>query len=136
MSFEVRVRVIRAATRQVVVANTDVQLYPGDTVQTQADGPRASAWPTASTVVVRPNSPQSLFFFGTTPVLKMASVPNVHVVVDSGQMTVRTQPQSEDNRNVIETPKTRTRSRQTRPASESIRKERKRFASTAARGKR
>src|SRR5207237_7396286 len=31
---------------------------------------------------------------------------NVHVVVDSGQMLVRTSEQSEDNRNVIETPKT------------------------------
>ena len=34
MSFEGDVRVIRAATRQVLIANSDVQLYPGDTVQT------------------------------------------------------------------------------------------------------
>src|ERR1700741_982053 len=38
MSFEGDVRVIRASTRQVAIANSDVQLYPGDTVQTQADG--------------------------------------------------------------------------------------------------
>src|SRR6202048_2047150 len=38
MSFEGDVRVVRAATRQIVIANNDVQLYPGDTVQTQADG--------------------------------------------------------------------------------------------------
>src|SRR3977135_2939892 len=38
MSFEGDVRVVRSATRQIVIANNDVQLYPGDTVQTQADG--------------------------------------------------------------------------------------------------
>src|SRR6266516_1550110 len=38
MSFEGDVRVIRSATRQVVVPNNDIQLYPGDTIQTQADG--------------------------------------------------------------------------------------------------
>src|SRR5260370_40464481 len=37
-SFEGDVRVIRASTRQVVLASNDTQLYPGDTVQTQADG--------------------------------------------------------------------------------------------------
>ena len=38
MAFEGDVRVIRAATRQSVYANNEIQLYPGDTVQTQADG--------------------------------------------------------------------------------------------------
>src|SRR6185295_15674279 len=38
MSFEGDVRVIRASTRQLIPANNDIQLYPGDTVQTQADG--------------------------------------------------------------------------------------------------
>src|SRR5262249_26074365 len=38
MSFEGDVRVIRAATREVSVATSDTQLYPGDTVQTQTDG--------------------------------------------------------------------------------------------------
>src|SRR5260221_11490015 len=36
MSLEGDVRVVRAATRQLVVANSAVQLYPGDTMQTQA----------------------------------------------------------------------------------------------------
>src|SRR5438309_1055203 len=102
-SFEGDVRVIRSATRQVVVANNDVQLYPGDTVQTQADGRARINMADGSTVVVRPNS--------TIIIRDNASAEdgkrgNVHVVVDSGQMLVRTQQQSEGAQNVIETPKT------------------------------
>src|SRR5258707_12936984 len=55
MSFEGDVRVIRASTRQVVIANTDIQLYPGDTVQTQTDGRARISMADGSTVVVRPN---------------------------------------------------------------------------------
>src|SRR5205807_8504791 len=55
-SFEGDVRVIRAATRQIVLANNDTQLYPGDTVQTQADGRARISMADGSTVVVRPNS--------------------------------------------------------------------------------
>jgi hypothetical protein len=103
MSFEGDVRVIRASTRQVVLVNNDIQLYPGDTVQTQADGRARITMADGSTVVVRPNS--------TIIIRDNASAgdgkrSNVHVVVDSGQMLVRTQPQSENNKNVIETPKT------------------------------
>ena len=103
MSFEGDVRVIRSATRQVVVANNDIQLYPGDTVQTQADGRARINMADGSTVVVRPNS--------TIIIRDNASAEdgkrgNVHVVVDSGQMLVRTQQQTEGAQNVIETPKT------------------------------
>ena len=38
ISFEGDVRVIRSATRETVVPGADTELYPGDTVQTQADG--------------------------------------------------------------------------------------------------
>ncbi len=103
MSFEGDVRVIRAATRQVVVANSDVQLYPGDTVQTQADGRARISMADGSTVVVRPNS---TIIIRDNASAEDGKRSNVHVVVDSGQMLVRTQPQSEDNKNVIETPKT------------------------------
>jgi hypothetical protein len=103
MSFEGDVRVIRAATRQVVVANNDVQLYPGDTVQTQADGRARISMADGSTVVVRPNS---TIIIRDNASAEDGKRSNVHVVVDSGQMLVRTQQQSEDNKNVIETPKT------------------------------
>ncbi len=103
MSFEGDVRVIRSATRQVVVANNDVQLYPGDTVQTQADGRARISMADGSTVVVRPNS---TIIIRDNASAEDGKRSNVHVVVDSGQLLVRTQPQSEDNKNVIETPKT------------------------------
>ena len=103
MSFEGDVRVIRSATRQVVVANTDVQLYPGDTVQTQADGRARISMADGSTVVVRPNS---TIIIRDNASAEDGKRSNVHVVVDSGQMLVRTSQQSEDNKNVIETPKT------------------------------
>src|SRR5216110_2272598 len=103
MSFEGDVRVIRASTRQVVLANQDVQLYAGDTVQTQADGRARISMADGSTVVVRPNSTIIIRDNESTDNGKRS---NVHVVVDSGQMLVRTSEQSEDSKNVIETPKT------------------------------
>jgi hypothetical protein len=103
MSFEGDVRVIRSSTRQVVIANTDVQLYPGDTVQTQADGRARISMADGSTVVVRPNS---TIIIRDNASAEDGKRSNVHVVVDSGQMLVRTPQQSEDNKNVIETPKT------------------------------
>src|SRR5881394_1193600 len=103
MSFEGDVRVIRAATRQVLIANSDVQLYPGDTVQTQADGRARITMADGSTVVVRPNSTIIIRDNESADNGKRSSV---HVVVDSGQMLVRTSEQTEDNKNVIETPQT------------------------------
>ena len=103
MSFEGDVRVIRAATRQVVIANRDIQLYPGDTVQTQADGRARISMADGSTVVVRPNS---TIIIRDNESAEGGKRSNVHVVVDSGQMLVRTADKSENNQNVIETPKT------------------------------
>jgi hypothetical protein len=103
MSFEGEVRVIRSATRQVVLVNNDIQLYPGDTVQTQADGRARISMADGSTVVVRPNS---TIIIRDNASAEDGKRSNVHVVVDSGQMTVRTEQQSEDNKNVVETPKT------------------------------
>lgn len=103
MSFEGDVRVIRSATRQVIYANNEIQLYPGDTVQTQADGRARISMADGSTVVVRPNSTIIIRDNESTDNGKRS---NVHVVVDSGQMLVRTSEQSEDNKNVVETSKT------------------------------
>src|SRR5258705_2759833 len=105
-SFEGDVRVIRSATREIVIAGADTELYPGDTVQTQASGRARVSMADGSTLVVRPNS--------TIIVRDNASEDdgkktNVHVVVDSGQMYVRTEQQPEGTTNVVETPKTSSR---------------------------
>ena len=102
MSFEGDVRVIRSATREVIVASNDAQLYPGDTVQTQADGRARINMADGSTVVLRPNS---TIIIRDNAGAEDGKRSNVHVVVDSGQMLVRTQPQGE-GQNVVETPKT------------------------------
>src|SRR2546426_5000678 len=102
MSFEGDVRVVRAATRQVVFASNDTQLYPGDTVQTQADGRARINMADGSTVVLRPNS--TIIIRDNTGA-EDGKRSNVHVVVDSGQMLVRT-PQQGEGQNVVETPKT------------------------------
>jgi len=103
ISFEGDVRVIRSATRETVVPGADTELYPGDTVQTQASGRARVSMADGSTLVVRPNS--------TIIVRDNASEDdgkktNVHVVVDSGQMYVRTEQQTDGTMNVVETHKT------------------------------
>lgn len=102
-SFEGDVRVIHAATREVVLATSDTQLYPGDMVQTQADGRARIAMADGSTVVVRPNS---TIIIRDNESAEGGKRSNVRVVVDSGQMLVRTQDQNEGAKNVVETPKT------------------------------
>ena len=103
ISFEGDVRVIRSATRETVIPGADTELYPGDTVQTQASGRARVSMADGSTLVVRPNS--------TIIVRDNASEDdgkktNVHVVVDSGQMYVRTEQQTDGTINVVETHKT------------------------------
>ena len=103
ISFEGDVRVIRSATRENVVPGADTELYPGDTVQTQASGRARVSMADGSTLVIRPNS--------TIIVRDNASEDdgkktNVHVVVDSGQLDVRTEQQTGGTTNVVETPKT------------------------------
>jgi hypothetical protein len=104
IAFEGDVRVIRAATRETITPGSDTELYPGDTVQTLASGRARVSMADGSTLVVRPNS--------TIIVRDNASddegkKTNVHVVVDSGQMYVRTEQQPEGTNNVVETPRTK-----------------------------
>lgn len=102
ISFEGDVRIIRSATRETVLPTSDTELFPGDTVQTQASGRARVSMADGSTLVVRPNS--------TIIVRDNASdeggkKTNVHVVVDSGQMYVRTEQQPDGTSNVVETHK-------------------------------
>jgi hypothetical protein len=103
-SFEGDVRVIRAATRETIVANSDTELYPGDTVQTGANGRARLSMADGSTLVVRPNS--TIIVRDNTS-SDDGKKTNVHVMVDSGQMSVRTEQQNEGTSNVVETPRTK-----------------------------
>lgn len=104
ISFEGDVRVIRAATREMVNANGDTELYPGDTVQTQASGRARIALADGSTLVIKPNSTVIVRDNARADDGKKT---NVHVVVDSGQLSVRTEQQAQGTTNVVETPQTR-----------------------------
>jgi uncharacterized cupin superfamily protein len=103
ISFEGDVRVIRSATRETVIPSADTELYPGDTVQTQASGRARVSMADGSTLVVRPNS---TIIVRDNASEENGKKSNVHVVVDSGQMDVRTEQQPEGTTNVVETPKT------------------------------
>jgi len=103
ISFEGDVRVIRASTRETIAAKSDTELYPGDTVQTQESGRARIGMADGSTLVVRPNSIITVRDNARDDDGKRT---NVHVIVDSGQMYVRTEQQPEGTSNVVETPKT------------------------------
>ncbi|HKO99450.1 MAG TPA: FecR domain-containing protein [Pyrinomonadaceae bacterium] len=107
VSFEGDVRVIRAATRETIAPGTDTELYPGDTVQTQASGRARVSMADGSTLLVRPNS--TIIIRDNASGGDDGKKTNVHVVVDSGQMSVRTEQQPEGTNNVVETPKTKNR---------------------------
>lgn len=103
ISFEGDVRVIRASTRETLVPSGDTELFPGDTVQTQASGRARVTMADGSTLVVRPNS---IITIRDNARDDSGKKTNVHVVVDSGQMSVRTENLPEGTNNVVETPKT------------------------------
>jgi hypothetical protein len=103
ISFEGDVRVIRASTRETIAARSDTELYPGDAVQTQETGRARIGMADGSTLVVRPNS---IITVRDNARADGGKKSNVHVVVDSGQMYVRTEHQPEGTNNVVETPKT------------------------------
>jgi hypothetical protein len=102
-SFEGDVRVIRASTRETLNASLQTQLYPGDTVQTQADGRARITLVDGSTLVVRPNS--TVIIRDNTR-SETGEKTTVRVKVDTGQINVRTEQQSEGTNNVVETNQT------------------------------
>src|SRR4029079_10161551 len=104
MSFEGDVRVVRAATRETISASSDTELYPGDTVQTQASGRARIGLADGSTLVVKPNS---TIIIRDNVRDEDGKKSNVHVQVNSGQMFVRTEQLSEGTTNLVETPKTK-----------------------------
>jgi hypothetical protein len=104
ISFEGDVRVIRAATRETISVTADTELYPGDTVQTQASGRARIGLADGSTLLVKPNS---TIIVRDNAKADDGKRTNVHVKVDSGQLSVRTEQQADGTTNVVETPKTK-----------------------------
>ncbi|HZI61414.1 MAG TPA: FecR domain-containing protein [Pyrinomonadaceae bacterium] len=104
VSFEGDVRVIRAATREVIAAGAETELYPGDTVQTQANGRARINLADGSTLLVKPNS---TIIVRDNAKGDDGKKTNVHVRVDSGQLSVRTEQQTDGTTNVVETPQTK-----------------------------
>src|SRR5258708_21507634 len=90
ISFEGEVRIIRSATRETITAGSDTELYPGDTVQTGAGGRARLGMADGSTLLVRPNSTVLVHDNATTDDRNKT---NRHLVVDNGQMSVRTEQQ-------------------------------------------
>src|SRR5215212_9617110 len=104
ISFEGDVRVIRAATRENISATTDTELYAGDTVQTQANGRARIGLADGSILLIKPNS---TIIVRDNVKADDGRKTNVHVKVDSGQLSVRTEQQADGTTNVVETPKTK-----------------------------
>lgn len=104
ISFEGDVRVVRATTRATVAAGSETQLYPGDTVQTGADGRARIGLADGSTLVVRPNTTSTLR--ANTGATNEGQKTNVRVAVDSGQISYRTEQQTDGGTNVVETKQT------------------------------
>ncbi|HEV7844192.1 MAG TPA: FecR domain-containing protein [Pyrinomonadaceae bacterium] len=106
ISFEGDVRVVRAATRETISASIQTQLFPGDTVQTQADGRARINLADGSILVVRENS--TVIIRDNTSAEGGQKV-NVNVVVDRGQVNVRTEDQPQGTNNVVQTRQTQSK---------------------------
>jgi hypothetical protein len=104
VSFEGDVRVIRAATREIIAASSETELFPGDTVQTQANGRARIGLADGSTLLIKPNS---TIIVRDNAKADDGKRTNVHVRVDSGQLSVRTEAAGDGTTNVVETPKTK-----------------------------
>jgi hypothetical protein len=101
VSFDGDVRVVRAQTRESLLARSDTQLYPGDIVQTQADGRARIQLADGSNLIVRPNSVVTIRDNTST---EGGQRTNVRVAVARGQINVRTEQQPAGGSNIVETP--------------------------------
>jgi hypothetical protein len=104
VSFDGDVRVVRSQTRESLLARSDTQLYPGDIVQTQADGRARIQLADGSNLIVRPNSVVTI---RDNTSMEGGQRPQVRVAVARGQINVRTEQQPEGGSNIVETPLTK-----------------------------
>ena len=97
ISFEGEVRITRAATRETLLVTKETYAAPGDIIQTMADGRAIIQMIDGSRHQLRPNGAITIkdntSFFGGK---------NVRVLLDEGQLNVRTDDQPQDTNNVVE----------------------------------
>jgi hypothetical protein len=105
ISLEGDVRVVRSATRETISANSETRLFPGDTVQTQADGLARISMADGSSLTLRPNTTVIIRDNGKSEG-EDGPRTTVRVAVDDGQVKVRTEDQTTGTRNVVETKQT------------------------------
>jgi hypothetical protein len=106
ITFEGGVRVVRADTREVVLARSDTRLFPGDIVQTQEDGRARISLADGSTLFVKPNS---VITIAENTGTENGKSSKVRVAVESGQINVRTEQQPEAATNIVATQLTESR---------------------------
>ena len=106
VSLEGGVKVVRANTRETLQARADTRLFPGDLVQTQEDGRARVTLADGSTLFVKPNSVVTIAENTSADGGKSTKV---RVAVESGQVNVRTEQQTEGAQNIVGTHLTESR---------------------------
>ena len=106
VSLEGGVRVVRANTRETLQARADTRLFPGDIVQTQEDGRARITLADGSNLFVKPNSVVTI---AENTVAEGGKSTKVRVAVESGQINVHTEQQSENASNIVGTHLTESR---------------------------
>lgn len=105
-AFEGAVQVIRANTRETIHVDTSTRLYPGDTVQTLANGRASVMLADDSMLTISQNSVITIAENSGTGEGRYA---HVRVAVEGGQVNVRTEAQMAETSNIVETPLARNR---------------------------
>ena len=100
VSLEGGVRVVRDGTRETLQARADTRLFPGDLVQTQEDGRARITLADGSTLFVKPNSVVTI---AENTSAEGGRQTKVRVAVESGQINVRTEQQTEGAQNIVGT---------------------------------
>jgi hypothetical protein len=95
--FEGEVRITRAATRDTILVTKETYAAPGDIIQTMADGRALIQMTDGTRYQLRPNGALTIkdnsSLFGSK---------NVRVLLDDGQLNVRTDEQPQDVNNIVE----------------------------------
>lgn len=97
ISFEGEVRITRAATRETIVVTKETFAAVGDIVQTLSDGRALILMIDGSKFQLRPNG--AITIKGNTTIF---GGKNIRVLLDDGQLNVRTDEQPQDTNNIVE----------------------------------